>query len=75
LSKSVNYITIESLITAVTNQLSATNGAIAQVLTNLSFNVTDIIVPSANDYIISSTPYIAYVYDFASYSSITVTAI
>ena len=71
----VNVITIDSLITNINSQLSSSNGYIAQILINLVFNVTDITVPSASEYIVSTDPYIAYTYDFSDYSSITVIAV
>ncbi len=69
----VNYITIDSLITAVTNQLGSINGALAQLITNITFNVTDIIVPALNAFAVDQ--YMNAIYDVTSYGYIQVNAI
>ncbi len=65
-----NYITIDSLITYVNSQLSVNNGQLAQILTNITFSVSDIDVPEASQFVTSSI--IKYTYDIASYNAITV---
>ena len=69
----VNYITIDSLITAVNNQLAVNTGQLAQILINLTFNITDILVPNYSLNQLSG--FIEYTYDVASYNAITVNLI
>jgi len=65
------YITVDSLITSVSNQLNSPNGSLAQVLINLIVEDGDIQVPSQN----ASTTYIEYTYDIQSYDNILISVI
>jgi hypothetical protein len=66
-----NYITTDSIIYALNTQLSATNGILAQVLTNINTSNSDIAVPNL-DY---SAVNVYYTYDITEYSDIVVTAV
>jgi hypothetical protein len=66
-----NYITTDSIIYALNIQLSATNGALAQILTNISTSNADIVIPNL-DY---SGVDLYYTYDVTDYSDIEITAV
>jgi len=63
-----NYITIDSLLYSLNQDLSALNGSIAQILTNAIFSIGDIAVPNQGAF----NNKIQYTYDVAAYSSISV---
>ena len=63
-----NYITLNSITTVLNQQLSAMNGQLAQILTNVSISGSDIIVPNYS----ASTTNVYYTYDVNSYNAILV---
>jgi hypothetical protein len=65
---SQNTITLDSIIYELNIQLSAVNGQIAQVLTNIALSGSDIAVPNYNN----SSVQVDYVYDITAYSNIIV---
>ncbi len=66
-----NYITIDSIIYALNLQLSATNGQLAQILTNIDSSASDIQV----HFYTYNTSNLYYTYDITAYSDIVITYI
>ncbi len=64
----LNYITIDSLIYALNIQLSAVNGQLAQLLTNITISIPDISVPNYS----TNTVDVFYTYDISAYTYIVV---
>ena len=66
----VNYITIDSIRYQINTQLSAANGQLAQLLTNLNITNGDIVVPAGTSAVDPSN--VHFVYDVDSYDDIIV---
>ena len=62
----IRYVTIDAILYAVNNQLSSTNGELAQLITNISISGGDIVVPATD----TSTTDISYIYDVSDYTDI-----
>lgn len=66
-----NYITIDSILYALNLQLSALNGQLALLLTNIIISNTDIVVRPLN----YSATDVYFTYDISAYSDVVVTSV